>query len=161
MTQAFLIQLFIIFTLAGLFLVGAEIFVPGGILGIIGGLALILAVVAAFPAFGAFGGIVSAVAIIVMVGVAMILWAKIFPKTSLGKKMTVSTDLRDSKATEDGLSALLDGTGETLSDLRPSGFALINGRRTDVVTEGEMISKGESVKVIEIEGNRVVVARNS
>ena len=140
---------------------GAEIFVPGGILGIIGALALILAVVTAFPAFGAFGGIISAVAIIVLTGVAMVLWAKIFPKTALGKKMTVSTDLRDSKATEDGLSALLDGTGEALSDLRPSGFALINGRRTDVVTEGEMISKGESLKVIEIEGNRVVVAKNS
>ncbi len=159
MTIPFLIQLYIILLIAGLFLVGAEIFVPGGILGVMGGVALLLAIIIAFPAFGAFWGLISAVSVILLVGLVMFLWIKLFPKTSLGKKMTVSTDLHDSKATEDGLSDLINKTGTALSDLRPSGFAMIDGRRTDVVTEGQMISKGEEVEVIEIEGNRVVVAK--
>jgi len=159
MAIPFLVQLYIILLIAGLFLVGAEIFVPGGILGVMGAVALLIAVVIAFPAFGPMWGMVSAVAVIVLVGVVMLLWIKIFPRTSLGKRMTVSSDLHDSKATEDGLTELINKTGEAISDLRPSGFASIEGRRTDVVTEGQMISKGERVKVIEVEGNRVVVAK--
>lgn len=165
MNPAFLLQIYVILVIAGLFLVGAEIFVPGGILGVMGAICLIAAIIIGFPAlspmFGPMGGLVSAVSIIVLVGIVMVLWIKIFPRTSLGKRMTVSADLHESKATEDGLEELLNKTGETLSELRPSGFALIDGRRTDVVTQGGMISKGETVKVIEIEGNRVVVAVNS
>lgn len=160
MNTAFLIQLFVALVVAGLFLVGAEVFVPGGVLGIIGALALIAATVIAFPAFGPAGGLITAVALIILTGVAIFLWVKIFPRTRLGKHMTVSMDLHDSKATEDDLPALLGKTGEAISDLRPSGYVLIEGRRTDVVTQGEMISKGEKVNVIEIDGNRVVVARN-
>lgn len=147
--------------MAGLFLVGAEIFVPGGILGAIGGIALVLAIIIGFPAFPPPWGFVSAISIIVAVGIAVYIWLKFFPKTPLGKRIMASTDLHDAKATENGLPDLLDKTGEALSDLRPSGFAIIEGRRTDVVTEGEMISKGESVRVIEVEGNRVVVAKNT
>jgi membrane-bound ClpP family serine protease len=135
--------------------------VPGGILGVMGGIALVVAVITGFLAFPAPWGFVSAIAIMVMVGIAVYVWLKFFPKTPLGRRIMASTDLHDAKATEDGLSDLLDKTGETLSDLRPAGFAMLGGRRTDVVTEGQMISKGETVKVIEVEGNRVVVAKNT
>jgi membrane-bound serine protease (ClpP class) len=43
--------------------------------------------------------------------------------------------------------------------LRPAGVALVNGRRVDVVTEGGLIAAGARVKVVAIEGNRVVVRR--
>ena len=42
--------------------------------------------------------------------------------------------------------------------LRPSGLATIDDERIDVVTEGEVIQKDQPIKVIEIEGNRIVVA---
>jgi membrane-bound serine protease (ClpP class) len=43
--------------------------------------------------------------------------------------------------------------------LRPAGHATIDGRRVDVVSRGEMIAEGVPVVVVEVEGNRVVVAR--
>jgi membrane-bound serine protease (ClpP class) len=43
------------------------------------------------------------------------------------------------------------------SNLRPSGLALIDGKRIDVVTEGPMIERGTPVKVVAVEGMRVVV----
>ena len=61
-------------------------------------------------------------------------------------------------AEERNLGALLHGTGVTLSALRPSGFARIDGQRVDVVTRGEMIEAGRAVRVVEVLGNRVVVA---
>ena len=44
-----------------------------------------------------------------------------------------------------------------MTPLRPSGTAVINGRRVDVVTEGGMIERNTPVKVVAIEGMRVVV----
>lgn len=47
--------------------------------------------------------------------------------------------------------------GKTLTRLRPAGKAMINGRRMDVIAQGEMIDEGRMVEVVEIEGIRIVV----
>ena len=46
-----------------------------------------------------------------------------------------------------------------MSQLRPSGFARIDGHKVDVVTRGEMIDDGVEVEVIDVSANRVVVAQ--
>jgi membrane-bound serine protease (ClpP class) len=51
----------------------------------------------------------------------------------------------------------LNGTGVALTQLRPSGTAKINGQRVDVVTEGALIERGTAVKVVVVEGARIVV----
>lgn len=48
-------------------------------------------------------------------------------------------------------------TGRALTELRPSGRAQIKNMAIDVVTSGAWIGQGTSVRVIEIEGNRIVV----
>ena len=50
-------------------------------------------------------------------------------------------------------------TGEALSDLRPGGYALIDGQRVDVITRGEVIPRGSQVQVIADEGYRRIVRR--
>ena len=149
-------ELFFILLVAGLLLIGAEIFVPGGILGAIGAAALLGAVVCGFIAFPSFG-LWIAMGIIVLVGAAIFLWIKIFPRTNIGRSMTVSMDLAESKGTESGLEDLTGKEGITTSNLRPGGFAEIEGKRRDVITRGEMIAGGQPVVVIEVEANRIVV----
>ena len=41
---------------------------------------------------------------------------------------------------------------------RPTAGAAFEGRRVDVMSRGEPIEPGSRVRVIEVEGNRVVVA---
>ena len=71
--------------------------------------------------------------------------------------MTVSKDLHTSKGTEAGIEDLIGSTGTTCSDLHPSGFAIIEGRRVDVISQGEVISKDAQIRVVDVEGNRVIV----
>jgi len=47
--------------------------------------------------------------------------------------------------------------GETLTILRPSGTAVLNNERLDVVSEGGYIGQGKKVKVISVAGSRTVV----
>ncbi len=153
-----MIELFFVLLIAGLMLIGAEIFVPGGVLGAIGGFALFGAVVTAFVVFPPIVAAYIAGAIILMVGLVIGLWIKFFPRTWVGKQMTVTQDLHEAKGTEDKLAELLNAEGIALSPLHPAGFAEIADRRIDVVTQGEMIDKGAAIRVVEVEGNRVVVA---
>ena len=45
------------------------------------------------------------------------------------------------------------------TDLRPAGTVTVEGEPVDVVTEGDFVKKGDIVKVINVEGSRVVVRR--
>jgi membrane-bound ClpP family serine protease len=56
---------------------------------------------------------------------------------------------------------LIGKSGEATTDLRPSGSARFNGKRYDVVSRGEYISKGSTVTVLSVEGNRIVVKLES
>lgn len=54
---------------------------------------------------------------------------------------------------------LVGKEGVAQSFLRPAGVAILDGRRVDVVTEGGIISAGARIKVVAVEGNRVIVRR--
>ena len=46
-----------------------------------------------------------------------------------------------------------------LTDLRPAGSVNIEGNVLDVVSEGSFITKGEKIRVIKIEGMRIIVRK--
>jgi len=48
-------------------------------------------------------------------------------------------------------------TGQTVTELHPSGRAQIHGQIIDVISQGEWIDAGQQVRVIEVQGNRIVV----
>jgi membrane-bound serine protease (ClpP class) len=152
------VAIFFFLLLSGLFLMGLEIFVPGGVLGALAVGSILGAVVMGFVAFPAAGPFV-AIGIMILSGLAVAAWIRFFPRTRIGKRMTVSVDLAASKAPPIELAHLVGKQGEAQSDLRPAGFARIDGHRVDVVTQGESITRGERVQVLKVEGVRVVVAR--
>jgi len=74
--------------------------------------------------------------------------------------------LKDKQKNEEGYVApkqeykdYLDKTGVALTLLRPAGSALIDGQRVDVVSDGIFIPKDSPIKVIAVEGTRIVVTR--
>ncbi len=56
-------------------------------------------------------------------------------------------------------ASLAGARGVALSDLRPGGFAEIEGERVDVVTRGDYVGAGEPIEVVADEGYRRVVRR--
>ena len=53
--------------------------------------------------------------------------------------------------------ALVGKRGVSISTLRPSGRADIDGLTIDVVTEGDFVDPGQQLEVVRCEGNRIVV----
>jgi membrane-bound serine protease (ClpP class) len=85
----------------------------------------------------------------------------LFPKISLVfPGPYLSATLAESHVDSDTSVIISVGdTGVVVKPLRPSGSADIKGEIYDVISEGDFIEKGESVKVIEIQSNRIMVAR--
>ena len=81
-------------------------------------------------------------------------WLNFFPKTRYGRRLISSTVVGEIGAER---PELLNRIGTTLTQLRPSGAASIDGCRIDVITEGSFIEKDITVKVVATEGMRVVV----
>jgi len=71
----------------------------------------------------------------------------------------VSTLTPEGGTVEEQFKNLVGKTGVAQSDLRPAGVALVEGRRVDVVAEGAMIDAGSRIKVVAVQGNRVVVRK--
>ena len=54
-------------------------------------------------------------------------------------------------------SKFLGAVGVCVTDLRPAGTITIDGEPIDVVAEGSFVKQGASVKVINVDGSRVMV----
>jgi membrane-bound serine protease (ClpP class) len=152
-----MVELFAILIVAGLFLIGAEIFLPGGIIGFIGGMCLLAAIAVGFVAFGMQAGILIALLIVILAGVCLVIWIKFFPKTRMGLSLTLSDDGKTFKSASPEFMDLLNKEGVVLSTLRPAGIATIGGKRVDVVADGSWIESGKPIKVTRVEGVRILV----
>ncbi|HEY6557878.1 MAG TPA: NfeD family protein [Polyangiaceae bacterium] len=154
----------VLLVLVGLILLGLEMFViPGfGVAGVLG----ILAVVAGLS-WSLFGAGASASAIVLAISrvaissavalVAGLFLMRFLPALPGGRKLVLATALAPGgrSDTEQRLARGLVGT--TLTPLRPAGMASFEGRRVDVVSNGEFIERGQPVEVLRDEGTRIVV----
>jgi len=144
----------------GLGLIVAEILFPSlGLLAVLATASIIGAVAVAFG-IDSSTGTIFLVVVALAVPVTILLGFKIFPKTPMGRALINPGLSFDSTRSYDARDIALAGKeGVVESMLRPAGIARIEGRRVDVVSRGEMIQAGERVRVVEVEGNRVVVSR--
>ena len=152
------VEVFITLLAVGFLLLGMEVFLPGGIIGMFGAMFLIGAMIAGFTAFEGQGGWVASGLMIVLGGIGLVAWIRLFPRTPMGRRLTLAKDGRDVKSTPPAEAKRLTGlSGTAESDLRPGGVARIGGQRTDVVSESGYVDAGTEVTVVRVEGSRVVV----
>lgn len=138
----------------GILLLTAEIFVPGLIVGLIGGLCLVVAVILAYAHLGVGAGNF-VLGFIILGSLGFIAWwLKYAPRTWFARRMTLHEQL---PATGETPPVAAGEQGEALTSLRPAGFARIAGRRLHVVAESGFIPEGTSVRVVGGDGMRVVV----
>ena len=145
----------------GLALIVAEVLIPSmGVLGIVASLCIVGAVGWSF-AISVGTGIQVLIATLVLVPVFVMLAFKLLPHSPIAKRlMATGFSFKDGRGTDRRDEGLVGHVGTVEAPLRPVGTARIDGRRVDVVSRGDMVEAGTVVRVIEVQGNRVVVARH-
>lgn len=146
--------------LLGFGLIVLELIVPSlGVLSVTSGVLIIGAIVAAFGESTAWGFTYLGLAVIGVPGMLK-LGATILPKTALGRRFILSgpvTPVSGGAVNAGRLAALQGRHGVAQSDLRPSGAALFDGERMDVVAETDWIDAGTPIEVVRVDGFRVIV----
>lgn len=146
--------LIITLLILGAVLLFLETLLPGMIAGILGVVCLLAAITLGYQDFGAQTGNILVMIVLVGLVCGVFIWLKFFPESRIARKF-----ISQGAVGELGVEKpeLLNGTGVALTQLRPSGTARINGERVDVVTEGGLIERGAKLKVVAVEGTRIVV----
>lgn len=148
----------IIIFVIGLIMLLLEFFVPGGIVGIIGGALIIISLLFA-------GASVTHMAYSIIIAMFIAVIGMVILMKFFGKKLHVFNKLvlRDATTTEEGYVSntnrveLIGRVGDAITPLRPAGVIIIDNERIDAVSEGSYIDKGKQVEVIKVEGSRIVV----
>ena len=142
----------------GIVLIVAEFFVAGGILGLLGVGAIIGALFMAGFDVGQMALSIS-IAFVVAIIAAVVLFKWVGMERGLFKHII----LRGSTTTELGYVStvnrleLIGLEGVAITPLRPAGTAEFDQERLDVVSEGVFLEKDTPIKIVKVEGSRIVV----
>jgi membrane-bound serine protease (ClpP class) len=132
---------------------------PGhGVAGILGVVALLCSIVLAFGIPSIFVAVQALAIAIVLTAICFVFATRIFPENAFMRRL-VFTGVQgpDYVASSPSRYELIGHTGTAYSYLRPAGVAVVDGRRIDVLTEGEFVTAGTAVRVTRVEGARVFV----
>ena len=151
----------IILVVIGMILIVVEMLIPGfGAAGISGGIALIAGL--AIGSSSVPAAMFSLLIIVVLLAVMAILVFRSALRGKLSRSPVVlnttinagSTDRNDEQ-----MRHLIGKHGTTVTALRPSGIAMIDGIRVDVSSEAEFIDKDAEIEVVSTDGMKVLVKR--
>lgn len=151
----------IILVVIGMILIVVEMLIPGfGAAGISGGIALIAGL--AIGSSSVPAAMFSLLIIVVLLAVMAILVFRSALRGKLSRSPVVlnttinagSTDRNDEQ-----MRHLIGKRGMTVTALRPSGIAMIDGIRVDVSSEAEFIDKDAEIEVVSTDGMKVLVKR--
>lgn len=150
--------------IVGILLISFEIFVPGGVLGLLGVVAVLGAV---FVAFSDFGFMIAAMVLIlssVLITAIIILQFRLLENTKYGKRIFLSSAVsgrvrygnRDDES--DGEADNLEGkTGECVTAMSPTGRVSVEGKTFEAYSQDGFLERGTEVEVVRREAFRVVV----
>ncbi|WP_449241221.1 NfeD family protein [Desulfoscipio gibsoniae] len=145
--------------LLGILALVLEIFILGfGVAGLVGiiliGWGIVLLSVDVALTFKSLVIALTASIIIFIIGI------KVMSRFNLWQRLTLVSRQRNDEGYRASRAELADYAGRegiTLTPLRPSGAAQVGGERLDVVSEGGFIPSGAKIKVVRVEGIRIVV----
>ena len=147
----------ILLMLIGCGLVVMEIFIPsGGVLGFLSVVAIVGSIIMAFRRDTAMGlGFIVITLIVVpaVIGLAFKYW----PMTPMGRAFLGELPDEEDVKPDDPRRELVGRIGTAKSKMLPSGSVLVDGHLLDAVSQGAAIEAGQTVVVVEVRGNRVVV----
>lgn len=151
----------IILVLVGMILIVVEMIIPGfGAAGISGGIAVIAGLIIGSDSIT--GAMFSLLIIVVLLAVIAAIIFRSALKGRLSRSPVVLNTAIEAESTSLSgaeMKKLIGRRGRTVTALRPSGIAVIEGKRMDVCSEAEFIDSGAEIVVESTDGMKVLVKR--
>lgn len=155
----------ILLLVAGLALIFLEVFIPSaGVLSILAATAVLCSVVMAYYYYGLVTGTIFLGVGVVAVPIALAAALKWYPNTSLGRRIIAQPPTPDEFMPEDEqsqrLKSLKGKLGVAKTNMLPGGMVRIDRRTYNAVSQGGAVDAGDTVVVVRVEGNHLVVRKS-
>ena len=148
--------------LSGIAALVVEVVVPGGILGIAGGLLLLAGCAIAFFSFGPAGGFAALGCAAVLAGAAFFIEFRVLPKTKIGRRAFLTSEVRGvSAAFGTEARELVGKSAEALTLLSPTGYVRIDGRRYEAFCQTGQAPVGSVLDVVDADNFRLIVKQRA
>ena len=151
-------------TILALFALGSvliffEIFLPGGILGVAGGVAILAGSVMAFMNYGTGGGTLAVVAGFALLICSLIIEFKFLPKTRLGRRFFLSR--ADSGSSQPPIASddVVGRECRAETTLAPSGVVVLDGKRYEAFSQVGYVERGTVLVVKGMDNFRLIVSK--
>ncbi|MCR5114932.1 MAG: hypothetical protein K6A95_04550 [Bacteroidales bacterium] len=132
------------------------LFIPGGIVAVIGLLMEIAGIVGAYATYGTFAGTLT---LLVSVAVSTLTIVLIL-RSKTWKKCALDTAIDNKVNDFDDHRVFVGAVGRTISRLAPTGKAVFDGETVEVASSYGFIDQESDVVVEKIEGSKIFVKLN-
>lgn len=148
----------IICFVTGVVLIVMEAFMPGfGLPGFSGVALEIVALVLAWFNLGPYATLGLLLIILSLLAISVSLSLRSVAKGRLNNSAMVLKESESEYRSNEDMQSFVGLVGTATTVLRPTGNAEFDGVKLNVVTEGDFIQPGTQVKVIRVEGSKVLV----
>ncbi|MDR7857115.1 NfeD family protein [Tissierella sp.] len=142
----------------GLILLVVEGMIPGfGLPGISGVILVGLGTVLAMSSLSV--ALLSLSIAIIITTIVTVVLVKMGFKSSMLDKIILNTEQKDESGylSTDSMDEYIGREGTSLTELRPSGFIDIDGKKLDALSDSGLIPKNAPIKVVRVEGSKIFV----
>ncbi len=143
----------------GLVLIFFELIVPGGILGMLGALAMLGGCVLAFMEYGIGGGLLTSLIFATLSIACLVIELKFLPKTRVGGRFFLQESVSGTSHRPAGREDLVGKECESLTTLSPTGLVMIEGRQYEAFSQSGLVNPGTRMKVVGFDNFRVKVTK--
>lgn len=152
--------------IGGILLILAEVFVPGAILGILGGLLLVTASILTLQDYGWFPALLVAMSSGIGAIASFFIGLKGLEKSGMSRQMFLkgslkSGDGRGDEHNHDARQALVGKTGRTLTTMAPSGRVEVDGQFYEAYSESGLLSRDTDIEIVSVDVYRLIVRKVS
>jgi membrane-bound ClpP family serine protease len=145
----------------GILFVLVEVIIPGGILGMIGGLLMFGGCILAFIDFGTWGGLGAILAAFGVTGILLYFEFKVLPRTTVGKRAFLTSEITGVAAAFGAEAQEMIGkSAAAMTMLSPSGYVLVEGHRYEAFCQSGQVPVGTALRIVGADNFRLIVSTN-
>lgn len=145
----------------GVLLLALEVVVPGGVLGILGGLCLLAGVTVVFTRFGLEKGALAALGTFALVGVTLGLEFVLLPKSRLARMLSAAGTVSGKSQPAVAERSVIGREAVAVTPLSPSGYVELDGRRYEAFARSGQARTGERLNIVDVDNFRLIVTKTS
>ena len=147
--------------LLGIGLLVLEAFMPGfGLPGISGIVMEIVAIALTWVNHGPVAALGLTIIVLSLIAIAISMSLRSATKGRLSRSKIILKERESNEAgyrSAEDMQVFLGKEGETTTVCRPTGMAEFDGVKLNVVSDGEFLPAGTRVRIVQVEGSRIVV----